>query len=151
VVESDVALLRLGAFFARVVCNPPFYRAGPRAPDPRREAARHGELDPFLEAASRHLSDGRALFVYPATDSHHLFAAARAYGLSLEACRWVFPSPDRDARLVLARFAPSAFASAAVEVLAPLYEWSADGTPDVSLAAFLRGETISGEPADGRV
>lgn len=153
VVEDDVA--HFSTTFERgefdvIVCNPPYFRAGPRANAPSREGARHGTLPPFLEAIQRALvpRDGQAWVAYPSADIAHLFEAAEAHGLGVSALRLVHPRAEAEGRLGLfcLRHATSDDGTPPpFEALSPLIEWSADGLPHPELAAFARGERLAAE------
>jgi tRNA1Val (adenine37-N6)-methyltransferase len=149
VLHGDVATVDPGVFDV-VVCNPPYFRAGPRASVPQRELARHGALPPFLQAIARALQKGRAWLAYPSADSAHVFALAEGCGLRVTALRLVYPRPDREARLGLFCLRQASAlaglpteqpgAEQPIEVLAPLIEWALDGSPNERIAAFARGE-----------
>jgi tRNA1(Val) A37 N6-methylase TrmN6 len=144
VIHGDVAELGPGAYDV-VLCNPPYFRAGPRASAPRRELARHGALPPFLQTIARSMDTGRAWLAYPSADSAHVFSIAAACGLAVTSLRLVYPRPDREARLGLfclerTRNADGSSRPSAVRILAPLIEWALDGSKNEALSAFARGD-----------
>lgn len=79
-----------------VACNPPYFAAGPKSPDPVRAAARHEESCTLWDAAAcaaRLLRDGgRFAFCYPPDRMAGAFAALAAAGL--EPKRLVFVKKD---------------------------------------------------------
>lgn len=79
-----------------VACNPPYFAAGPRSPQPARAAARHEALCTLQDAAAcaaRLLRDGgRFAFCYPPARLAQAFAAVGAQGLVPK--RLVFAKKD---------------------------------------------------------
>lgn len=86
-----------------VVCNPPYVRPGAgRAPNEKKRDARMGDVKVFIAATRALLGKrGRACFVYPANDFARLSADFRAHGLEPKRARFVHPSPQANARVVL--------------------------------------------------
>jgi tRNA1(Val) A37 N6-methylase TrmN6 len=127
-----------------VVMNPPFTppTAGRGAPEPRRRAARHGELLPFLEATARLLAPlGRAFLIYPATSLASVLSCASRAGLSLRSLRPVHPSPTLPARVLLACLTAE---PGDLSLDPAIFERDAAGTADPALADFMRGPSPPG-------
>jgi tRNA1(Val) A37 N6-methylase TrmN6 len=91
-----------------VVMNPPYTAdgAGRASPVRGRDRARRGSLEPFVDAASRLLTDngGRAFVCQPAGSLVHLLRSIESAGLCARAGAFVFPSKQRPARIVLLEF-----------------------------------------------
>ena len=88
-----------------IVANPPYTQpgAGRRGGNPSRDDARHGDLAPFIEAM-RHLlrgNLGRACMCYPAANIIDVLELAQRAELHVKRLRFVHPSPERPARIVL--------------------------------------------------
>jgi len=88
-----------------IVANPPYTRpgAGRRGGNPSRDEARHGDLAPFIEAMRYllHGNRGRACMCYPAANIIDVLELAQRAELHVRRLRFVHPSPERPARIVL--------------------------------------------------
>jgi tRNA1Val (adenine37-N6)-methyltransferase len=149
-VHSGDLAVKLGAIAAPlvhaaslVVANPPFVapeRDGRTARAPRstlRQRSRHGELLPFVRAATDALGKrGRACFVYPAHAALDLMLLAREAGLEPKRLRFVHGKSDRPARIVLVELANAKTGGLVVET--PLVETGDDGRPSREVAALVR-------------
>ena len=80
-------------------CNPPYFAAGPRSPDPRRAEARHTDLCAAADAAAcagRALRDGGRFVLCQRPDRlAEVFAALRAARLEPKRLAFVKNAPDR--------------------------------------------------------
>jgi tRNA1(Val) A37 N6-methylase TrmN6 len=108
VLEADVAEVGSGLRCPAadvVVANPPYTppRAGRASPNEGRDAARRGEVEPFIEAAARLFAHpgSRACFAYPARSIVALLGAGRRTGLRASRLAFVHPAADVQARLAL--------------------------------------------------
>jgi tRNA1(Val) A37 N6-methylase TrmN6 len=88
-----------------VVANPPYTPpgSGRRGPEASRDAARRGNLRPFIAAMARLLTHdrSRACLCYPVSNLLDALAMAQELGLTASRLRFVHPGPDRPARLAL--------------------------------------------------
>jgi len=111
VIEEDVGLWSrraCGEHCAEsflVVANPPYTPpgAGRHATDPVRDAAKHGSLVPFVEAAGRLLTrvEDVACMCYPTSALVDYLVLAKQCGLRAKRMRFVHPRADRPARIAL--------------------------------------------------
>lgn len=122
-----------------VVANPPYHpRAPAERPDRVRQAAREGELSPFLAAASAALGRrGLAAFVYPARSLSALLAGATARGLAAKRLRFVHARAADPARVALVELRRGREGGLVVEP--PLHEWEASGVRSAEVAALVEG------------
>jgi tRNA1(Val) A37 N6-methylase TrmN6 len=122
-----------------VVSNPPFTPEdeGRPPPEARRAQARHGALDPFLQAAAATLAPGGlVLFIYPASALPRIISLATPLGLHLIRMRMVHATPTSPARVALFWLAGAA---APLALDSPCFERTAGGAPSPDLERFLRG------------
>jgi tRNA1(Val) A37 N6-methylase TrmN6 len=120
-----------------VLANPPFFAdERHRSADPDARSARHGPLEPFLDAARTALAGerARAALVYPARALHELLEAARRARLGARRLRLVHAFADRPARLALVELRLGR--SSALTVEPPWIEWERPGVPGPELAAL---------------
>lgn len=107
VVQAEVAVWSddQPAFDGMVVANPPYTppHSGRRAIEPSRDAARHGELTPFLHAMGRLIasSQGTACLCYPVSDLLNLITTASRNGLYPVRLAFVQRNQRQDTRLAL--------------------------------------------------
>jgi tRNA1(Val) A37 N6-methylase TrmN6 len=122
---------------AIVLANPPFFTdERHQSEDPGARSARHGPLEPFLEAARVALAGerARAALAYPARALHELLEAARRARLGPRRLRLVHAFVDRPARLALVELRLGQ--SSALLVEPPWIEWERPGVPTPELAAL---------------
>lgn len=123
-----------------VLSNPPFFARGGRSQgaNPRRDAARRGELQPFLERAAEAM--GRrsyAFFAYPAAALPELIHAARGASLVLKRLRLVHAFASSPARLSLVELRRAKPGGLVVEP--PIIEWTEPNVRTELLARITAG------------
>lgn|GEM_PF-459681 len=137
-VEERASLIELERSADLVVCNPPFYnlQRHQAAPDPGRAAARAGNVEPFVRAASELVNGdrARAVFAYPAAEVAELLQALSAQRFVAKRMRFVHPFAERPARLVLIEARRSR--PGGLRVDPPLIEWLAAGQPSLELVSL---------------
>ena len=111
VVESDIATWALGANTSLqsqhvvVVANPPYtpIGSGRRSAVACVDAAKHGSLTPFFEAASHLLATASdtACMCYPASAIVDFLATAHRYNLQASRLQFVYAHRDSPARIAL--------------------------------------------------
>jgi tRNA1Val (adenine37-N6)-methyltransferase len=130
-----------------VTCNPPFFEPGEaQAPrDARTERSRLGKVGPFLKAAARafRTNRARAAFVYPARSLEPFLATAKDCGLVPKRVRFVHPSSDAPARLVLVELLRAKPGGLVIEP--PLVEWAAPGVRSPAVIAILEANAHKGD------
>jgi tRNA1(Val) A37 N6-methylase TrmN6 len=139
VLSVSVEALPAGLRADLVVSNPPFTPEdeGRPPPEARRAQARHGALDPFLQAAARTLAPGGSvLFIYPASALPRIISLAAPLGLHLVRMRMVHATPASPARVALFWLAG---APSPLALDCPCFERTAEGAPSPALERFLRG------------
>lgn len=106
-----------------VVVNPPYTMpgAGRRGGNPSRDAARHGALSPFVGAIRRLVDDqgGQGCICYPASSVVDLLEQLERTDLHVRSLRFVHPSAQRPARIVLVRVTRR---PCTAELLAPWFD-----------------------------
>ena len=144
-VQLDIGRDRLPAELREradlVVCNPPYFPEGSvrKQKHPLTEAARTGELWPFVGAAARALrgTRGRAAFAYPARSLAELLAAGEEAGLVPKRMRLVHARATDPARLALVELKRAKPGGLVVE--APLVEWAGARARTPELEAIVAG------------
>jgi tRNA1Val (adenine37-N6)-methyltransferase len=131
-----------------VVSNPPFFDPASSRPsrDATKSSARFGDLTPFLEAASLAVSGSgaRVVFVYPAREISRFLGVAERFKLVPKRLRMVHADDGARARLALIELRRAK--PGGLEVLSPLFEWSAKGVRSPELALLLLGKRANVEP-----
>jgi len=125
--------------FSKVVCNPPFYKAGTGRTNKNREAllARHqitATLADFISYTTAAVKNkGAAYFIYPAQGISEFLFLAKQHQLEPKKLMFVYsyPQPEKSADLVLIKCLKNG--GSGVEIMAPFYiyeekngEYSAD-------------------------
>jgi len=121
--------------FTRVVCNPPFYRAGTGRKSRNVEAllARHQievELEDFVSAAAAAVKNrGSATFIYPAGGLANLLSLVQKHNLEPKQIKLIYSYPDQEksAKLVLVQCVKNG--GSGVEVRPPLYVYKEKNGP----------------------
>ncbi len=136
-----------------VVSNPPFFDPAQTRPsrEPAKSSARFGDLEPFLDAAAAAVSGTRTrvVFVYPARELSRFLAAAERVHLIPKRLRLVHADTNSAARVALLELRRAK--AGGLEVLPPLFEWSAKGVRTAELARVIAGDALSPAPtANGR-
>jgi tRNA1Val (adenine37-N6)-methyltransferase len=123
-----------------VVTNPPYFTAQrdgrTRSDASNRRSARHGDLHPFLRAASEALGRrGRVCLCYPAQALLEVTTLARQSGLEPKRMRLVHGRPDRPARIALLELSPGKPGGLVVEP--PLIETEPNGRRSAEIDSLL--------------
>ncbi|MEO8904845.1 MAG: methyltransferase [Polyangiaceae bacterium] len=128
-----------------VVSNPPFFDPAHTRPsrEPAKSSARFGDLEPFLAAAAAAISGPRArvAFVYPARDMSRFLQAAERLQLVPKRLQLVHAETNSAARVALVELRRAK--PGGLEVLPPLFEWSAKGVRTPQLARVIAGKPLS--------
>ncbi len=134
-----------------VVSNPPFFDPANTRPsrEPAKSSARFGDLDPFLDAAAAAVSGPRTrvAFVYPARELSGFLDAAKRVHLVPKRLRFVHADASSTARVALLELRRAK--AGGLDVLPPLFEWSAKGVRTAELARVIAGKELSAQPSAG--
>jgi tRNA1(Val) A37 N6-methylase TrmN6 len=128
-----------------VVSNPPFFdpASARRSLEPSKSSARFGDLSPFLEAAAAAVSGSRArvVFVYPTRELGRFLGCAERVHLVPKRMRLVHADHTSPARVALIELRRAK--AGGLEVLPPLFEWSAKGVRTAELERISLGERLN--------